>query len=177
MTTSNMTTSAQRHSHIILRNVIFPLWIMALVPPFFFITLIGNYVIDSLIVWWTLRSTKLFATRGQWHKYIVKVWLFGFLADIIGAVVLWLLAEVIFWRYWKTLNDTFNLYNAFDNLTTFLITFTCMAISGLCIYGFNLWLGKRHHLPEPFRRRLALRMAVLTAPWLFLVPTPIALWG
>ena len=68
--------------------MIFPIWVLMFwpTPPVILLTLLGNLVIDGLVVFLTLLAMKHPAKgnvlRGCWWK----VWLLGFLSDLIGAL-------------------------------------------------------------------------------------------
>src|SRR5699024_2018586 len=75
-----------------LYNVIFPIWILMFwpSPPVFLLTLLGNLAIDCLVVFLALLALKHSARGAVLKRCWWRVWLFGFLSDIIGA--LWLAA-------------------------------------------------------------------------------------
>lgn len=81
-----------------LYNVIFPIWLIIFLPPLIFIGLVGNFIIDSLVILACFDIYKLSAIQNSakafYLKTIFKVWLYGFLADIIGAAILFALG---FW--------------------------------------------------------------------------------
>lgn len=89
-----------------LYDLIFPIWILVCFPPVIFITLIGNFVIDSLIIIVCFFVFKLANIQNSlktfYKKSISKVWQFGLLADIIGAAILFVL--VISGDFWGVPN-------------------------------------------------------------------------
>ena len=53
-----------------------------------------------------------------------------------------------------------------------LWTAACILISGICIYQLNFRLALKKAVPDTaIRKKLALSLAVFTAPYLFLLPT------
>ncbi len=75
-----------------LYNIIFPVWFLQFFPPVIFITLAGNFIIDSLVLLVCFYVFKLADSQNNlktfYNKSILKVWMFGFLADTIGAGIL-----------------------------------------------------------------------------------------
>ena len=75
-----------------LYNVIFPIWILMFWPrpPVFLVTLFGNLAIDCAVVALALLSLRHPAKGTVLRQCWWKVWLYGFLSDVVGA--LWLAA-------------------------------------------------------------------------------------
>lgn len=73
-----------------LYNVIFPIWMLFFLPPVRLVILPANFVIDSLVFRLAAKVSKLQGIASLYKKSILKIWGFGFLADIIGAGFLFL---------------------------------------------------------------------------------------
>lgn len=73
-----------------LYNMIFPLWTLFFLPPAWLVVLPANFVIDSLVFRLAAKVSKLQGVASLYKKSILKIWGFGFLADIIGAAFLFL---------------------------------------------------------------------------------------
>ncbi|MDO4714625.1 MAG: hypothetical protein Q4B28_08600 [bacterium] len=73
-----------------LYNVIFPIWMLFFLPPVWLVVLSANFVIDSLVFRLAAKVSKLQGIASLYTKSILKIWGFGFLADIIGAGFLFL---------------------------------------------------------------------------------------
>ena len=156
-------------------NLIFPIWVLLFFPPVIFITLVGNFLIDSIVIiacFYFLKVTKIeFRLKNFYKKNILRVWVFGFIADIIGAVFLFMI----------TISETFGLsyelasaiaYDPFSEPCAVLIICVAMLISTICIFVFNyLYTFKNTIEDKKLRVKLALTIAILTIPWTFLLPT------
>ena len=159
-----------------LNNIIFPIWFLLFFPPVILITLAGNFIIDSLVI---LACFKIFKIVDSQHnikyyykKSIIRVWLYGFLADFIGATILFILG---------ILGDSFGLsnelmyginYDPFSNLLAVIIIIFAMLISGLFIFIFNYRVVFKELIKDSYCRfKLALTIAIITMPWTFLLPT------
>lgn len=159
-------------------NVLFPIWLLLLFPPLILFVLAGNFLVDSAVILLTLRVLRGGWAWGEWRRSILRAWLLGFLADLIGGAVM--LVPVFLNEGAPGLPDggwleqlTYGVYfNPFDSLIAFLWTAAATAASALCIYGFHRrFVYRQTAVPEEERRRLALVMAVVTAPWLFFLPS------
>ncbi|WP_066507514.1 hypothetical protein [Abyssisolibacter fermentans] len=158
-----------------LYNVIFPIWIILFLPPVILFTLAGNFVIDSLVVIGCFYAFKLrnyqFDLKSFYKKNILKVWIFGFIADFIGAIILFLTLTVV--------DNTFDIpyevtnaisYNPFSNVAGFLTVVFAMLVSCLFIYLFNYYRTFKYIKEVKLRFKLALTIAIITIPWTFLIP-------
>lgn len=162
-----------------LYNVIFPIWILMFwpSPPVFLLTLLGNLAVDCLVVFLALLVLKHPARGAVLRRCWWKVWLFGFLSDLIGA--LWLTAGLFgSWALdadgaagWISDFAMAMTVNPFRQPLALVWTVVGTAIAGGCIYFFDRRVFRR--APELDRRQghiLAVTLAVVTAPWLFLIP-------
>jgi len=63
-------------------------------------------------------------------------------------------------------------WNPFVNIYSFLLIIAGIVIAGICIYFLNRWmLGKDKELTKQQVNKIALYLAVITAPYLFLIPS------
>lgn len=160
-----------------LYNIIFPIWILWLIPITWLVVLPVNFLVDLLVVVITLKFLKADNVKSVVKSSIWKVWIFGFAADFIGTAFMFLAGfieikdpEISNW-WWQNLAYGVN-YNPFSSIYAFLYTTVCVIISGCCIYLFNYKISLRKaDLPEDQIKKLALSLAVITAPYLFFLPT------
>ncbi len=137
-----------------LYNVIFPFWMLMLLPMTWFAVIPANFAIDSLVLIIAMYVLKLQDKKQIYKKCILKIFLFGFLADIIGSGLLFvaLLLE------WSSMGD--ELY----------LTIPTLIISGVLIFVFDYFFSFKK-LEKPIQLKLALTFAIATAPYTFLIPT------
>ena len=158
-----------------LYNIIFPVWLFLFFPPVILITLAGNFIIDSLVViagYFLFKPGEGLSCLEFYKKSIPKVWIFGFLADLIGAVLLFACV---------TLQDVTGLpdaviqgisYDPFSNVLALILILVAMTISALCILFFNhRFTFNKLIKDELIRWQIAIFIAILTLPWTFLLPT------
>ena len=156
-----------------LYNVIFPIWFLLFIPPVIILTLIGNLFIDSLVIIICVRAFKReedLHNKEFYFESIVKVWLFGFLADFIGALLLFIL---VFLTDNLLPNDIYYGvgFNPLSNIFSFFIVFSAIVISGFLIYFINYKITFKYIIEKnKIRVKMSLILALVTAPWTFLIP-------
>lgn len=145
-------------------NVFFPVWLLWLYPPILAFVLPANFIIDSAVV----LLCSLFLRREHiwkhWIKCIFTVWVFGFLADLLAAVPMFLLT---------LFNNTMLNYvnsNPFFHPVALLIVIGCIILGGGLIFILNYFITFRREGRHE-RLRYSLSLAIATAPYLFLLPT------
>jgi hypothetical protein len=161
---------------ITLYNVIFPIWFLLFLPPVIIITLIGNFIIDSLVIMACFFVFRLGNIQNNlktfYNKSILKVWIFGFLADIMGAAILFL-AEISgdFLGLPNELIAGIN-YDPFSHPASVAIIIFSMLISAVFIFVFNYkFTFKKQIEDKKLRLKVAITIAIITMPWTFLLPT------
>lgn len=159
-----------------LYNIIFPIWLLIFFPPIIFITLAGNFVIDSLVILACVSIFKLAINseeRKSFYKNsIIKVWLFGFLADIIGAAILFILG--IWGEYFGLSYELVSAidFDPFSNPLAVMVIVFAMLVSALFIFLYNYKITFRELIKDnSVRFKVALTIAIVTMPWTFLLPT------
>ncbi len=155
-----------------LYNVIFPIWLLFLVPAVWLIVLPANLIIDCVVVLLTLTALKHTQKRAVLKQVWWGVWLMGFGADFVGA--LFLLPSMFLLGFLPEPWDSWLepvMYNPFKSWLAFVITLLAVALSGVCIYFFDRW-GMRSctELTDRERHLLCLTLAIVTAPWAFFIP-------
>lgn len=140
-----------------LYNILFPAWMFTLLPPMWLVIIPGNFAIDSLVLLISLWAMKI-ADKKQWYKrHILKIFIFGFLADIIGSALLLLLLALVGDPVVEWGSELF-------------FTITATIVSGLMIYIFNYFFTFKKS-EKTLRFKLSLIFAIATAPYTFLIPT------
>lgn len=158
-------------------NVLFPIWFLLLFPISWLIVIPANFVIDLLAL---LLAMKLLRMPDIWKNLksaVVKSWLSGFAADLVGGGAMFLGAlageflpsPVRQWVYHNITEAV--MLNPFSSVGGFLWTAGCVALAGGVIYLLNLkFCLKKTTLTLAQKRKLALAMALVTAPYLFFLP-------
>ena len=138
-----------------LYNVLFPFWMLMLFPQVWLIILPGNFMIDSLVLLISLKLFKI-CEKKQWYKtYILKIFAFGMLSDIIGSAYMLFMMLVFEVGY---MGD--ELY----------LTIPGLVMASVWIFVLNYCVTFKD-LDKKLRFKLALIFAIVTAPYTFLVPS------
>ena len=164
-----------------LHNAVIPLWLLWMFPTLFPwvlpVTLLGNLLIDGAVLFCALLALGR-RDKGRLMRYLWwRVWWRGFAADAAG--VAWLLLALILWdmnvgrrrAFWqKWLEGVMG--DPFSHPVAFLWTLAAVAIAGVCIYYLDKKPMRAAGLTDREAHRAALALAIVTAPWAFLIPTP-----
>lgn len=157
-----------------LYSLIFPVWVMLLLPWSWFVILPINLLIDSLVLLLIFRFMKITDARKMYLSSVIRTWIFGTLSSLIGFLFM-LLAFLIH----RTAPGGFMsqvceaiTQNPFSNIAGLIWVLLAIAVSALCSYFFGVKFTFSHKdFPENRRKIAALVTALITAPYTFLVPT------
>ena len=129
-----------------LYNVLLPVWLLWIFPQVWLVILPGNLLIDCLVLTGALFVLK---HRNKW-AVVRKLW----------------------WKFWLLYESlSYAMHNPFGHPVAFLWTLAGVTLAGYCIYRFDKWAMKSCVLlSEGERHKIALAMAMITAPWLFFIP-------
>lgn len=136
-------------------------------PQLWLISLPFNLLIDSLVL---LAGFKLFGKDNilfNYRKSIWKTWLFGYLADLLGAAVQFEFEKIAGMDFYRGSVMS----NPFGGIFPFFATFVSVAVSGILIYVFNLKICLNTTLlEEKNKKKTSLFIALCTAPYMFFMP-------
>lgn len=160
-----------------LYNILLPIWILVFCPTWLWLILIpANYLIDRLVLYWSLGAMP---EKGAFcRKHTWKICIAGFLSDFVGACILF---SVFFAATFVGDNSPMAplleqieqgvASDPFHNAAAFLVTAVSVAAAGLLIFFIDRWILTRAGLDAEKARRSALRLALITAPYLYFVPS------
>ena len=154
-------------------NVILPVWLLVLFPQLLIFVIPGNLLVDCAVLSLTLLALKHTQKAAVMKRLWWKFWLLGFAADAVGVAWMFFgaMLAIPFEDIWE---DTLRyiMHNPFGHPAAFLWTLAGVALAGVCIYLFDQRAMRSCELLTRRERHVtALAMAVVTAPWLFFVPT------
>lgn len=157
-----------------LYNIILPIWLLVWFPSWLWLGLIpANYLIDSLVTCLSMKRLGIEDCRQKTLKHSWKVCLIGFFSDFVGAAfllgVLYLTDIILPNEIGESISYGLSWK---PNLYSVIVILISIAISGVLIYVLNRWMLKKDpELNKEQIRRIALNLAVFTAPYLFLIPS------
>lgn len=135
-------------------------------PSLWLISLPVNFLIDSIML---LIGFKIFGKEKvwfNWRKAIIKSWIFGYISDVIASLLM-LLAEYIAGSAFRTSV----MANPFSGVFPFVATLFSVVVAGVLIFVFNYKIAlNKTELDQKARKKVALLMAIATAPYLFFMP-------
>lgn len=154
-----------------LNNIILPIWLLIYIPQVWLLTLPANFIIDSIVLLAAFAVLKVEERKVKYLKSIIKVWIFGFLADFVGAIVMIVATFGLFNGDNSKVGEALR-WNPFDNTVALLWTVLSIIVSGVCIYVFDSKFAfNKTDLSEKHKKLISLMMAIFTAPYVMLIPT------
>ncbi|MEG0803992.1 MAG: hypothetical protein RSF90_03445, partial [Pygmaiobacter sp.] len=128
---------------VTLYNMIFPVWLLWLIPVTWIVVLPANFLLDLLVLMLTLKSLRVEDRKACAKAVIFKVWIFGFIADFIGTVAMFLSSlisfdyQTPFGRWWFDKITNAVAYDPFSSIAALAWIALCIALTAGCIYYFN----------------------------------------
>ena len=158
-------------SNVRFYNILLPLWLIIFLPSYLWLALIPlNYIIDRLVLRWSLGGMPdkgLFCRKHTW-----KICLAGFLSDLAGSLILLgvsIPVSEISERFYDIGHAI--MFDPFSNLIGLLMVIASIAVSAACIYFLDKWILGKEGLEPELVKRSAVRLALITAPYLYLFPS------
>ena len=166
-----------------LYNMIFPPYMLVAlgaVPWLSALVIFGNLVIDSIVL---LIITLILFKRMDWKfflKRVFVVWIIGFLGDIAGIIYLLVGSHIGYlWRDTdnKALQQVIDGMNNVTNhpgelnIYSYILLWLGIIVAAAGIFFFNYYfVFRREWIPKKKSIVAALTIAILTAPYTFLIP-------
>lgn len=160
-----------------LYNILLPIWILIFCPTWLWLILIpANYLIDRLVLRWSLGAMP---DKGAFcRKHTWKICLAGFFSDLCGAIILFSVFAVS-----TVLGEDSPLTSLldkieqglaadpFNSVAAFLTVAFSVAAAGALIFLIDRKILTKAGLDANQARKSALRLAVITAPYLYFIPS------
>ena len=156
-----------------LYSLIFPIWVMLLLPWSWFVILPVNLLIDSLVLLLIFRFSGLNGARKLYLSSVMRTWIFGTLSSLVGFLFM-LSAFLINNASGGALSQVCEAItqNPFSNIFGFIWVLLAIAVSFICACFFGLkFIFCHKDFPESRRKITALSVAIVTAPYTLLIPT------
>ena len=153
-------------------NIIFPAFMLyygALLFPMLIAVLAPlNFIADTLMLFLLYFLLKLPDKKRLYRSMIVKTWGLGFLADFVASFIMTCIGSGL-----GRVIPSFRIYSntPWKEPNLFLFITAGIALAGALIYVFQRKIVlKGLALEEGQKHRLALGMAILTAPYMMYLP-------
>jgi len=155
-----------------LYNVIFPIWLILIIPPIVLLVIPSNFIIDSLVLILSFKILKLNDWFDKYKKSILKVWIIGFLVDILGSLLL-LATQFMGNNQFLYDNLVYPLvWNPFESIVALIYILIVVVICAFLIYIINYKFSfKKTDIEEKNKKMISIILALITAPYLFFLPT------
>lgn len=162
-----------KKKEIRLYNMLLPIWLLVLYPITWIIVIPGNFIIDLLVIVITMKVLKIQDIKYNAKKIIIRTWLIGFASDAIGVMFMFLGLLVDDRGGWWNQNIANPItFNPFVTIPGFLWTTIAVAIASFFIYLLNYkFCFNKSNLDKFQKKKLALSLAIFTAPYLFYIPS------
>ena len=156
----------KKDNSIRLYNVMFPIWFFFFLPITWLLILPVNFGVDSLVLMLSARKQQVEDKKALWKKHILPVWGIGFLSDLIGAGLVFLIYLAV---AESPLVDTWMNPVLFPGTT--IISIPGVILAGFMIYILNKKLTfRKSTLAAAVIHKLCLHLAIFTAPYTMLIP-------
>ena len=156
----------KKDNSIRLYNVMFPIWFFFFFPIAWLLILPVNFGVDSLVLMLSARKQQVEDKKALWKKHILPVWGIGFLSDLIGAGLVFLIYLAV---AESPLVDTWMNPVLFPG--SVIMAIPGVILAGWLIYILNKKLTfRKSQLDLAVIRKLCLHLALWTAPYTMLIP-------
>lgn len=148
-------------------SLVLPIWLMLVAGPVLWILILtSNFFVATIVLIIACHIFKLKNVLKIYKRSIVKMVLYGFLADAIGVSILLLMSKI---------NPDGIFTNVASNPTNSWVTTVfisiCIAFSAWFAYFFHHRLTFRDlKVSEKKKKQIAVFVAIFTAPYLFFYP-------
>ena len=167
-----------------LYSIYFPFYAFIMLDYVFFLPMLPiNFAVTALLLFIVLRASKVENWKQVLKQSIWRVFGFGLLADLVGVLFRFLpllteklcrligldVAADYLCKYWSDV-VLYNIYlgDVPKNLTWTVIS---ILIAGIFVFIFNYYLALPKVMEDvKLRKRMAIVMAILTAPYSFMNP-------
>lgn len=150
-----------------LYSVVFPVWLLLISNPIIWIMVLAvNFLVNTLVLTICGSIFKLKNKLSVFKKSILKMFCYGIVADLVGAIILLTAFRI-------NPDGVFDniMTNPFSSWISIAYIIICILISAFLIYLFNYNFTFKHlSIKAKTKKKMAIFIAVFTAPYLFFYP-------
>ena len=152
----------------------YPIWLEWLIPLTWTVIFPVNFLMNLLVLLLTMKYLRISNRKQNAKAVILRVWVMEGATNLIGTTIMLIITQFDFGRndvWWEKICDgIWN--NPCNNFGAFSLLTLCIVLVAYYIYRFNYkWCLEKADLDDTQRKKVALSLAVFTAPYLFYLPT------
>ena len=152
----------------------YSVWLEWLIPLTWPIVFPVNFLMNLIVLVLTMKYLKIPNRKQNVKAVLLRVWVMNGAANLIGTTIMFIIMQFDFGRndvWWEKVCDAvWN--NPWDNFCAFGIVTLCIVLVAFCIFMFNCkWCLEKTDFDDIQRKKVALSLAVFTAPYWFYLPT------
>lgn len=159
-------------------SVVLPIWLLWLLPQSLTVVIPVIFLLDFLVLFFEMKHMGITERREKLRITLWKTWLLGLLGDLAGAALMFLATAVPtsgksgFGKWWyHSLTNPISV-NPFHSVFSILWTAAAVLLAGMAIYVFNWKFAfSKLKIQEDQKKKLAISLALFTAPYLFFLPS------
>lgn len=161
-----------------LYNISFPIWFILLIPYTWIVLLPVNFLLESLLLILALWSISYKEKKVLYKKIILKVWLLGLLADVIGYVILFIMLPVSSSNILKN-TAVYGMIDKiakgimdfpYDNIYSTIWVILSFLVGVISAYYLHMKITfKKVDMNEKDKRKVVLILSILSGPFLGLL--------
>lgn len=150
---------------VTLINFFFPTWFLPIIPSWLWLIMPAvNFLIDSLVLLGWAKTAHLRNPGLFWKRSILRVWIFGFLCDLLASLIL-----VLLYFGMLSINETSQAVVSLGGSSVYGLLGA--VLGALLIFLLDSrWAFNKTSLQPANKRSAAFWLAVITAPWLMAIP-------
>ncbi|MDR0405066.1 MAG: hypothetical protein LBH37_04745 [Oscillospiraceae bacterium] len=140
-----------------------------LIPPIWLVLLPVTFVLDSVVLFISLKMVNSPDVMGSYKKVILAIWKNSFIADLLGALVGFAVNCVFSWLSSSQNGQELALYSRNEQVMPYMVLIAALVASLLVYILDRRVLRASLDLEESFnRKRIALMLALFTSPLVML---------
>lgn len=152
----------------------YPIWLEWLIPLTWTVIFPVNFFMNLLVLVLTMKYLRVSNRKQNVKAVILRVWVMEGAANLIGTTIMLIITQFDFGRndvWWEKICDgIWN--NPWENFGAFALITMGVVLVAFFIYLFNYkWCLEKADLDDTQRKKVALSLAIVTAPYLFYLPT------
>jgi len=141
--------------------VVLPLWMTMHMTPWLVVTLIGNFLLDTVVLLVVLKAFQVPMKKDVKIRTVLMAWVFGFICDFVIVIIILILANSI---------PEFDIYDPYSHLSGIIVMIMMIIISMVLTFYMIRYLMNRVAVKANHAIQISIVMALCTVPYYILIP-------